>query len=378
MNRLCCLIWIFIVFFGCDSVKKSDTSDDYNNSDTVKKWLTFEGQSQKPHIVLISGDEEYRSEEALPQLAKILSIHHGFRCTVLFAQHPDKPGIINPNYVKNIPGLELLKSADLMILFTRFRALPDDQMRHIDDYLKTGKPVIGLRTSTHAFKYEGLDTTSNFLHYGNFYDKDDTWKDGFGRLVLGEKWVAHHGKHAHQSTRGVSPQEAQSHPILNGFDASEVWGPSDVYTVRLPLPGDAKVVLLGKVVDPDGDFDENDPMLGMRPSDTKMPGKEEKKVNGKVVQFDRNDPMMPIAWTKSYQIPEGKEGVVFTTTMGASVDLLAEGTRRLIVNAVYWTLGLEVPKKADVQVVGDFEPSRFKFHKDEFWENRNLSIENLN
>src|SRR6478609_1796621 len=88
----------------------------------VQQWLTFEGKPNMPRVVLVSGDEEYRSEEALPQLAKILATRHGFNCTVLFAQDPQKPGIINPNYAQNIPGLENLKIADLMIIFTRFRA----------------------------------------------------------------------------------------------------------------------------------------------------------------------------------------------------------------------------------------------------------------
>src|SRR6187200_2638832 len=100
---------------------------------TLPTWaagITYEGGSgpgSGKHIVLVSGDEEYRSEEALPQLGKILALRHGFRCTVLFAIDP-QDGTINPNISNNIPGLETLKSADLLILFTRFRNLPDDQM----------------------------------------------------------------------------------------------------------------------------------------------------------------------------------------------------------------------------------------------------------
>src|SRR5205085_9473244 len=106
-------------------------------------WLTFggsDGPGNGKHIVLISGDEEYRSEEALPQLAKILSTHHGFKCTVLFAIDTED-GTINPNQSDNIPGLEALQTADLLILFTRFRDLPDEQMRYLVDYIEAGKPV---------------------------------------------------------------------------------------------------------------------------------------------------------------------------------------------------------------------------------------------
>src|SRR5919109_4938616 len=96
-----------------------------------------DGPGKGKHIVLVSGDEEYRSEEALPQLGKILATHHGFKCTVLFAVDP-KDGTINPN-ISNIPGLEALKSADLMIVFLRFRHLPDGQMKHLVDYIESGK-----------------------------------------------------------------------------------------------------------------------------------------------------------------------------------------------------------------------------------------------
>src|SRR5205807_4025625 len=116
-------------------------------------WVIYEGADgpgKGKHIVLVSGDEEYRSEEALPQLGKILAKHHGFKCTVLFAVDP-QDGTINPNMKSNIPGLEALKTADLLIIFTRMRDLPDDQMQHLASYIESGRPVIGLRTATHAF-----------------------------------------------------------------------------------------------------------------------------------------------------------------------------------------------------------------------------------
>src|SRR6516165_7963070 len=116
-------------------------------------WLTFkgaDGPGKGKRVVLISGDEEYRSEETLPQLARILAKHHGFDCAVLFAIDP-RDGTINPNIRDNIPGLAQLQSADLMVIFTRFRDLPADQMKWIDRYVEAGRPIIGMRTSTHAF-----------------------------------------------------------------------------------------------------------------------------------------------------------------------------------------------------------------------------------
>ncbi len=93
-----------------------------------KQWQVYDGYQPEGygrHIVFVSGDEEYRSEEALPMLAKIMAVRHGFKCTVLFAQDPENPGIVNPQVLNHIPGLEALRTADLIVIATRFRALPD-------------------------------------------------------------------------------------------------------------------------------------------------------------------------------------------------------------------------------------------------------------
>ena len=359
-----------LVIVSCNGKKTTQDKSNETPQEPVQ-WLTFKGKDdQAKHIVFISGDEEYRSEEALPQLAKILSTHHGFKSTVLFAQDPEKPGIINANYGQNIPGLEALETADLMVIFTRFRALPDDQMQHIDNYLKKGKPVLGIRTATHAFNFKP-ESNSNFKHYGNYYQGEKTeWKDGFGRFILGENWVNHHGKHKHQSTRGIIAEGAKSHPITNGLEDGDVWGPTDVYGVRLPLPGDSQPIMMGQVVNRTGEFDEKDIFYGMKPTDQDIA-----TTNDKGVQL--NDPMMPIAWTKSYQLGEGKKGRVFTSTIGAANDLLIEGTRRLLVNGVFWALELPVPSEANVTLVGDYSPTNYEFKKDEYWEEKQLKVSDL-
>lgn len=297
-------------------------------------WLTFpggEGPGRGRHIVLVSGDEEYRSEEALPQLAKILAFRHGFRTTVLFAVDPES-GFINPNRRDNIPGLEALAGADLMILFTRFRDLPDSQMRLIVEYVESGRPVIGLRTATHAFDLKSSPT------YARYSWNSREWEGGFGRQVLGETWIRHHGRHGRQSTRGVMVKEQAGHPILRGIAEGDVWGPTDVYAVRLPLPGDAQPLLLGQVLE------------GMRPDSPPAAGAV-------------NDPMMPVAWVKTYRGAQGKAARVFTTTMGSAEDLLSEGFRRLLVNACYWALGMEgrIPARSAVELVGEYRPRAFGF-----------------
>ncbi len=355
---------------SCAEKKDKKGQQEVVTSETPIQWLEFNKNSDAKHIVFVSGDEEYRSEEALPQLAKIMANHHGFKCTVLFAQDPSKPGIVNANYVRNIPGLEALETADVLVLFTRFRALPDNQMAYFENYLKQGKPIVGIRTATHAFNFE-KDSLSSYVHYGNYYQGDkNEWHDGFGRLVLGEKWISHHGKHKYQSTRGILSEFGKAHPISNGLVDKEIWGPTDVYGVRLPLPGDAQPIVMGQVIQGEKPFDENDLFYGMQPTDSIPASKNEKGE-------DLNSPMMPIAWIKSYQIPEGVKGQAFTSTIGAATDLLNEGVRRLLVNAIFWTAGSEVPEKADVQLVGDYQPTAFEFRDDAYWLEKELTIESL-
>jgi len=289
------------------------------------------GQGSGKRIVLVSGDEEYRSEQVLPQLARILSRRHGFDCTVLFAIDPDD-GTINPNRNDNIPGLEALDSADLMVLFTRFRDLPDTQMKHIVDYVESGRPVVAIRTATHAFNFK---TSTTYQRY-SWNSKE--WDGGFGRQVLGETWIAHHGKHGVQSTRGIFVEGQEGHPVLRGIQSGSIWVPSDVYKVRVPLPDGAQPLVLGAVLE------------GMKPSDAPVAG-------------ELNEPMMPVAWTRTYTGAQGKPARIFTTTMGSAQDLLNEGFRRLLVNACYWALRLEgrIAERSSVELVGAYEPLPFKF-----------------
>ena len=295
-----------------------------------------DGPGKGNKIVFIAGDEEYRSEEALPMLAKILSQRHGFDCTVLFSLDPEN-GHIDPNQQKNIPGTAALDDADLLVIFTRFRDLPPEQTAPITAFLNAGKPVIGLRTSTHAFagKMEDGGWT-----YG------DWQKGGFGLKILGETWVAHHGAHKKEGARGVIEEANASHPVLRGV--KDVFAPSDVYTVK-NLTGSETILMRGIV------------------TETLDPA-------SKAVEGEKNSPTQALAWLREYTAPDGTtKGQAFCTTAGASVDLVSEDLRRLIVNAALHLTGLEVPEKADVSYVDPFYPSFYGFIKDPaFWPGRNL------
>ncbi len=296
--------------------------------DPEPQWVEYvgtKGPGVGKHIVLISGDEEYRSEEMLPQLAKILAERHGFRCTVLFSLNDQ--GEIDPNVQTNQPGTHLLAKADLCVIMLRFRRWPDAQMQPFVDYMDSGKPLLAIRTSTHAFDFPG---DSKFASYG--------WRhsDGFAKKVVGETWISHWGDHGTEATRGIPAKE---HPVLRGI--KQTFGPTDVYEAHPPLQ--AEVLMLGEVV------------AGMRTTDPAASGR---KKSARGIEQDLNDPMMPIVWT--LQAPKGNR--VLTSTMGAATDFTDEGYRRLMVNASYWLVGLDVPQDAAVDLVGRYQPTAFGFN----------------
>jgi hypothetical protein len=309
------------------------------------QWIVYQGNKgpgEGKHIVFISGDEEYRSEEGLPMLAKILAERHGFKCTVLFAID-SATNNINPDNQTNIPGLAKLNTADLMVLLIRFRELPDQQMKYFDEYTHSGKPVIALRTSTHGFNYS-RNINSPYAKY-TYNSKIPGWEGGYGKRVLGETWINHHGVHGIEGTRALINGLMKDHPILKGV--KDIWGPSDVYGIN-SLTENSQVLLFGQST------------LGMTAS----------------AELSFNKSIMPIAWIKDYNLGNGKKAKIFTSTMGASVDLLSEDLRRLIVNAAYWATGLEnkIPEKNNVEFIGEYKPSMFGFGKYEKGVNPNSLI----
>ena len=283
----------FLTFlFVLAAMAQANAQDSEQAESPPKLWCEYvgtEGPGVGKHIVLIAGDDEYRSEEALPMLGKILATHHGFKCTVLFPINPET-NEIEPSFQTNIPGMHLIDSADLLILGLRFRNLPDGDMKHFVDYVNSGKPIIGTRTSTHAFNIPG-ESGSEFQQY-SFNSR--SWKGGFGQQVLGDTWISHHGLHKVESTRGVVDEANASHVILKGV--TDVWGPTDVYGIR-NLPDTATVLLHGQV------------LQNMKPDALPVDGK-------------KNDPMMPLAWTKDFKSESEKVARIFNTTMGSSTDSL--------------------------------------------------------
>lgn len=297
-------------------------------------WVTYEpkpGPGQGKHIVLIAGDEEYRSEEGLPMLGKILSQRLGFKCTVLFSV--DAEGFINPDAGGSLSNPAALDSADAIVFLLRFRHWDDEANKKFEAAVNRGVPLIALRTSTHAFN--GLKGPYEKWNFGN--------KGGFGKQVLGETWVTHWGRHKVEAMLGIIEPGQEKHPLFNGVE--QIFADSDTYEAY--PPADAKILVRGQV------------LKGMKPTDP--PADYVKKRATDKQEQGINSPMMPVAWTRELKNDAGKVNKIFTTTMGAATDLQSEGTRRLVINSVFWGLGLEVPAKANVDYVGDYKPSMYSF-----------------
>lgn len=290
--------------------------------------LVYQGTSGPgvgKHLVFLAGDHEYRSEESLPALARILAKHHGFKCTVLFTLDKETGEIVpGSNYM---PGLEALKTADLMVIFLRFQDFPAEQMQHIVDYLERGGPVVGMRTSTHAFK---IPKDSKFARF-DFRHGGEDFKDGFGRQILGETWAGHYGKNHAMSTRLNLVADAKGHPVLSGVQ--DAWVQAGGYWAE-PMP-DSEILAMAQ------------PLNGMTQD---SPVAEDKKP-------------CPGAWVRTYKNSAGEEGRVFTTTYGASEDILNDGFRRMLVNACFWAAGLEknIQPDAAIDFVGPYHPVTFRF-----------------
>lgn len=284
-----------------------------------------DGPGKGKHLVFIASDHEYRAEETCPALARILSQHHGFKTTVLFGV--DEDGHIKAG-ASNIKGLEALEDADLMVIFTRFLDLPDEQMKHIADYVEKGGPVVGLRTSSHAFK---IPKGEKYSKYDFRYPGKDYLK-GFGHQILGNTWVGHYGQNHRQATRIKLVPEQKNHPILRGVDDNALC----IAGAYVGIPDESFTVLT-----------KSQPLNGMIRN---APADPEKAPS-------------PSTWTRTYQSPDGKSHRVFHSTQGASQDLLDPDYRRLLINGIFWAVGLEdkIKPNAKIDFVGPYNPTRFGF-----------------
>ena len=271
-----------------------------------------------PHVVFLTGDEEYRSEESMPMIAEILHRNYGVRVTICYAVDPET-GMVNPDYLAGVEGLEALDDADLTVFFLRSRKFPDEQLEKVLEYVNSGRPSVGLRTSTHAFRYDGDDPRSR-------------WNDEFGSAVFGQKWITHHGHHGTRPLTAVSLVKGKrGHPILRGvapFDAHS-W----LYHVQggeQRLQGDCDPLLNGHSLE-----------------------------SNHMEELDLYPLENPVAWTKTY-----RGARVFFTTLGHPYDFREPAMRKLLVNGIFWALGLEdqIPAGgSNVDLMEGYAPSDAAF-----------------
>ena len=258
------------------------------------------------HIVFVTGDEEYRSEESMPMLARILERDYGFRVSIAYALND--AGYIDPNVLDNIEGLEALEEADMMVLFTRFRALPDSQAQYILDFAESGKPMVGFRTTTHAFLYKNDPERAHL---------NDDWPI----KVFGQKWITHHGHFddgANPLTDVTLVDNNKDHPILNGVEPFSAY--SWLYHVHggdYALSGDSEPLLMGRSL------------------------QSNHANNDRLDQFPITN---PVAWTKTYTGTSGTPAKVFFTTLGHPYDFLDPSMRRLALNGILWGLDYHIPE----------------------------------
>ncbi|MEC9093279.1 MAG: ThuA domain-containing protein [Planctomycetota bacterium] len=332
MNRIF-FPFSIIVLTGLSGGLPAQQESDRHPVPQNESWLTYpgdQGPGKGKHLVLIAAEQEYRSEQSMPMLAKVLSKHHGFDCTVLFSVNPK--GEVDPTMPApfkdktkrhHIPGLEHLAKADGVIWLSRFMHLPEDQLQHFHHYFDSGKPLIALRTANHGF-------------WGpTRYQKDK--KNVSLRELLGGTFMGHHGGWHREATRGVIVPENQLHPILIGVKS--IWGTSDVYRChndKNPFPEDCTALVLGQ------------PLINLEKNAPANPQKEP----------------LPVAWTKTWTGNRGLKSRIFHFTMGSAVDFENEGVRRLTVNAVYWGLQMEkeIQPKRSVAVVGTYAPLKSGFN----------------
>ncbi len=232
---------------------------------------------KRPHVTLVASDDEYFSELTLPAFADLLREKYGCYCTPL----------VSDKGKADIPGLDELKSTDVMFLFARRRALPKEQLDKIRAYLDAGRPLVALRTCSHAFTVEaGKKAPPGTAEWPEF-DHD----------VLGGNYHSYEKKIRNCEIAAVP--EAAGHPILAGVSPLQWKCTFPLYFVT-PLASDAKVLVRGTV----GDYNE------------------------------------PVAWTHTY-----KGGRVFYSSLGCQDDFASVPQfRTMLINAIFWAMDRPVPK----------------------------------
>ena len=291
--------------------------------------ITYEGGSgpgQGKHIVFLASDHEYRPRKPVrrsPASSRNISASPARSSSAWM-----RDGFIEAGSSR-VSGLEALEKADLFVISARFLNLPDDQMAHIVAYLDRGGPVVGMRTSSHAFK---IPAGSKYAKY-DFKSKAADYENGFGHQILGNTWVGHYGTNHKQGTRITTVPEQRGHVVLTGVGET-AFCHAGAYVGKAGLPTSRS---------------SPPPSRSCRwiPARSRTPR-------------SRRCPPRGRATTRRRTAPKHR---VFHTTQGASEDILDDNYRRLVINGILWAAGMEKEIKADLDIsfVGPYRPGTFSF-----------------
>lgn len=251
-----------------------------------------------PHVVFVAGDHEYRSEEILPMLADMMREHLGFRVSVCYPL--DGEGRVDPLLETSIAGLEALEDADLMVMYTRFRRLPQDQLDLISQYVESGRPVAGFRTSTHAFRFEEPELAE--------------WNNEWPKRTFGQHWITHHGHFddgRKPLTRVRSAADAEDHPVLRGISGFDSY--SWLYHVQ------------GSFQNREWALDEGCVVLSMGEALRSNQPEEVPREN-------------PVVWVREAD-EEERRGRLFFTTLGHPFDFKDPMMVNLSLQGFLWAMG---------------------------------------
>jgi nicotinamidase-related amidase/type 1 glutamine amidotransferase len=250
---------------------------------TDQPAFRFSGD-KRPRVVFISAESEYKAAEALPDFAHELQMKYGLSCEILQAGTDERSK--ERNY---ICGMESLLNANLVVVFARRRAFPAKQMQYLRDYLESGKPLLALRTASHAFDTRASTPAGHV-----------EWRE-FDHDVLGGNYTGHYA--SGPQTTVTAATAAQDHPILSGVKTPFISNGS-LYKTS-PLAGLAQLLLTGSIPD-------------QKPE--------------------------PVAWTNMY-----KQARIFYTSLGHPDDFGNPQFRRVLINAVFWAMDKPVPKEKAIR-----------------------------
>ena len=231
-------------------------------------------EDERPHLVIVTAEDEYQTEETLPAFA-LAELGRAFKISLVFGDAEVR---------ETLPGVEVVKHADVLLLSVRRRNLPPEQLDLFRAHLDTGKPLVAIRTASHPFHQRDKAPGPGL----------DEWRD-FDASVLGGNYTGHHGNEIR--TFATVAEGASDHPILARIAPEEFATFGSLYQ-NTPLPAGAEILMTGRA---EG-----------------------------IAQPE------PVAWVRTS--PGG--GKVFYTSLGHRGDFEVPAFRALLRNAVHWAGGV--------------------------------------